>query len=166
MVTNLVINSRRPWFVYSKRTLLTQHIQELYKCDQALFPIFWVRPGDEASLELRLSVKDFVSQLWRKIGGRAWDNFTHDTVAPWRWDLPNVKVHVTRNVCVKADGPRERDARPNPRWQSYLTYWLVVHQAQLQQPTGYTSSHSFAETQELMGARKRLQLNLSSSWHP
>ena len=42
---------------------------------------------------------------------------------------------------------------------SYLTYGLVVHQAQLQQPTGYTSSHSFAETQELMGATKTPPIN-------
>ena len=34
------------------------------------------------SLQPRLSVPDFVSQLWRKIGGRAWKDFTHDTVAP------------------------------------------------------------------------------------
>ena len=35
-----------------------------------------------ASLEPRLSVPDFVSQLWRKIGGRAWKDFSRDTVAP------------------------------------------------------------------------------------
>ena len=34
------------------------------------------------SLEPRLSVPDFVSQLWRKIGGRAWKDFARDTVAP------------------------------------------------------------------------------------
>ena len=37
---------------------------------------------------------------------------------------------------------------------SYLVYKLVVHQAQLQRPTGYSNSHSFAKTQELMGATK------------
>ena len=30
----------------------------------------------------RLSVPDFVSQLWIKIGRKAWNDFTHDTVAP------------------------------------------------------------------------------------
>ena len=25
----------------------------------------------------------FVLQLWRKIGRKAWDNFAHDTAAPW-----------------------------------------------------------------------------------
>ena len=50
-------------------------------------------------------------------------------------------------LCI-ANGPRERE-----RWHTE-TYRFVVHQAQLQQLTGYTSSHSFAETQELMGATK------------
>ena len=39
--------------------------------------------------------------------------------------------------------------------ESYLAYGLTVHQAQLQQLTGYFSSHSFAEAQELMGAMKK-----------
>ena len=35
-----------------------------------------------ASLEPRLSVLDFVAQLWRKIGGiRAWKDFTRDMAA-------------------------------------------------------------------------------------
>ena len=34
------------------------------------------------SLEPRLSVPDCVSQLWRKIGGKAWTDFSRDTVAP------------------------------------------------------------------------------------
>ena len=33
-------------------------------------------------LEPRLSVPDFVSQLWRKIGGKAWTDFSRDMVAP------------------------------------------------------------------------------------
>ena len=35
-----------------------------------------------ASLEPRLYVPDFVSQLWRKIGGKAWKDLARDTVAP------------------------------------------------------------------------------------
>ena len=35
-----------------------------------------------SSLEPRLYVPDFVSQLWRKIGGKAWKDLAHDTVAP------------------------------------------------------------------------------------
>ena len=34
------------------------------------------------SLEPRLSVPDCVLQLWRKIGGKAWTDFSRDTVAP------------------------------------------------------------------------------------
>ena len=30
----------------------------------------------------RRSVPDFVSQLWRKIGWKAWEDFARDTVAP------------------------------------------------------------------------------------
>ena len=36
------------------------------------------------SLESRFSGPDFVSQLWRKIRGKAWTDFSRDTVAPWR----------------------------------------------------------------------------------
>ena len=40
------------------------------------------RGGQFASLEPRLYVPDFVSQLWRKIGGKAWKDLARDTVAP------------------------------------------------------------------------------------
>ena len=36
----------------------------------------------KTSLEPRLYVPDFVSQLWRKIGGKAWKDLARDTVAP------------------------------------------------------------------------------------
>ena len=36
----------------------------------------------QTSLEPRLYVPDFVSQLWRKIGGKAWKDLARDTVAP------------------------------------------------------------------------------------
>ena len=38
---------------------------------------------DWCSLEPRLYVPDFVSQLWRKIGGKAWKDLARDTVVPW-----------------------------------------------------------------------------------
>ena len=38
-VKNLVIGNGQTWFIYSKWRLLTQHIWEFCKCDQALFPI-------------------------------------------------------------------------------------------------------------------------------
>ena len=61
------------------------------------------------SLEPRPSVPDFVSQLWRKIVGRAWNDFSRDTVAPWHSDLPDVKV--TRHMecacyCQRSEGKR------------------------------------------------------------
>ena len=37
---------------------------------------------EAGSLEPRLYVPDFVSQLWRKIGGKAWKDLARDTVAP------------------------------------------------------------------------------------
>ena len=66
--------------------------------------------------------------------------------------MANLDIKVTCQtecLCIANGG-----ARPHPRWQSYLVYQLVVHQAQLKQPTGYYSSHIFAKTQELMGATK------------
>ena len=66
-----------------------------------------------------------------------------------------------------ADGLRGKEMQDYIQDDSYLMYKLVVHQAQLQRPTGYSSSHSFAETQELMGATKTPPIKkLSSSWHP
>ena len=38
--------------------------------------------SDNPSLEPRLYVPDVVSQLWRKIGGKAWKDLARDTVAP------------------------------------------------------------------------------------
>ena len=40
----------KTWFIYSNRRLLTQHIHEFLQLwpGQALLPIFWAGPGDEA----------------------------------------------------------------------------------------------------------------------
>ena len=46
-----------------------------------------------------------------------------------------------------------RESKPNPRRQSYLACGLLVHQVQLQQPTGYFSSHSVAEILKLICMR-------------
>ena len=39
----------RTWFLYSKRRLLTQHIQESLQVTSGPFPDFWAGPGDKAN---------------------------------------------------------------------------------------------------------------------
>ena len=86
-------------------------------------------------------------------------------VIRWHRDINLPDVKVTRRTECSYYCRRERT---HPRQHSYLVYGLVVHEAQLQQPTGYSRCHSFAETQELMGSTNTppIKLKLSSSWHP
>ena len=119
------------------------------------------------SFEPRPSVPDFVSQLWRKIGGRAWKDFSRDTVAPWRSDLPDVKVHVTRNVRVTADGPREmqdhiQDSIVTWRIRTGLLFIKRSYSSGLEIPVVTV----FPKHRSLWASRKCLQLKLSSSWYP
>ena len=51
-VKNLVIGNEGTWFVYSKRRLLTQHMQELLQMWPGPFPTFWVGPGDKATFNV------------------------------------------------------------------------------------------------------------------
>ena len=67
------------------------------------------------SLKPRLSVQDFVSQLWRKI---TWKDFACDTVAPESTGRTGNMSHRMFAFTVIADSLRERDARPHPRQQS------------------------------------------------
>ena len=64
------------------------------------------------SLEPRLSIPNFVSQLWRKIGGKAYKDFSCDVVAPWR-HLPSTKAtrHTECYSCCVLPRAWGKDAR-------------------------------------------------------
>ena len=95
------------------------HWQTFNASISASFCLVWIHPFFHSlmtaiiccipSLEPRLSVPDFVSQLWRKIGGKAWKDFSRDTVAPW-CQSTNSESNTSHGMFLlcNAEGLRKR----------------------------------------------------------
>ena len=80
----------------------------------------------------------------------------------WHFDinLPTAKAtHHTNIRVIVSEGKNMLESRLSPRRQSYLACGLFVHQACLQQLTGYFSSHSFAEMLRLMYGHHEIASN-------
>ena len=84
--------------------------------------VIWL---SHSSLEPRLSIPDFASQLWRKNGGKAWKDFSRDTVALWRQSTirESNTSHGMFLLCI-AEGLRERCKSQNQVQGDRVT-WLV-----------------------------------------